>query len=283
MVLRRALATLTITAAVVAGGVPATAPPAGAVRQPEPPDSAFDCEAYGPSDTPANVEGRYVALVYIHQVERCPGGSEMAYWVGRRQAGMTRLQLAEAVDRSPEALDGILLALFDRVGIERLPTTAERDGARAELRASRDLTRVTATFLGSDEAIDEYGLKSARADDADDVDPALRDEDWVRDMYLQLLGRTPDDAGVAYYTSTFGPEGSTAAQRTRVVTSMLRSAEFRRFWVQLAYTSILGRSAGPDEVAFWDGWLRGTGRNRTLLLRSLLIASDEAWRIVDVR
>ena len=60
-----------------------------------------------------------MALVYIHQVERCPGGSEMAYWVGRRQAGMTRLHLAEAVDRSPEALDGVLPALFARVGVRR--------------------------------------------------------------------------------------------------------------------------------------------------------------------
>ena len=131
--------------------------------------------------------------------------------------------------------------------------------------------------------IEGYGVKAdaAAAADDDDVDPVLRDEDWVGDMYGQLLGRKPDDAGVAYHTSTFGPEGSTAAQRTRVVTSMLRSAEFRRFWVELTYTSILGRSAGPAEATFWDGWLRGTGRNKTLLLRSLVLASDEAWRLTD--
>jgi hypothetical protein len=252
-----------------------TVTPAGAIRYDDPPTSPGDCTPFGETGSPERLQGRYIALIYIHQVERCPSQDDMAYWVARRSAGLTRLQLAESVDRSAESLDGILGELFDRAGLDRSPTVAERAAAHAELRAGRDVTRVAANVLASDEVLATYD----KADDADDEeDPAVRDESWVGDMYGTLLGRKPDDAGVAYYLSTFGPDGSTVAQRGRVVTSLLRSGEFRRLFVQLAYTSIIGRAAGTEEAAYWEGWLRGTGRNRTLLLRSMVLASDEVYR-----
>jgi len=78
--------------------------------------------------------------------------------------------------------------------------------------------------------------------------------------------------------ASFGPGGSTAATRARVYVALAHSAEGRRVTVGWSYSSDLFRDPGPADVAFWTGWLRGVGRDRSLLLDSSLLASPEGYR-----
>jgi hypothetical protein len=253
---RRLLAALAVAAALAGPALPA-----GAQER----DSRADCEAY----EPAPELGRYVVMVYARHLGRCPSEADLDYWVGRLEAGLTRTTFVEGVARSTEGLDRTVAHIYSEA-LDRPADEAERGAARSLLRSRRDAAPLLALVYGSDEhylEIRDGGIDS-------------RDERWIDAMYDLWLGRHADAAGGGHFLATFGPEGSTPTTRARVVVALLHSAEGAGVAVRRAYAETLARQADPAGAEHWEAWLRGPGRHRVLLLRSLLLASHEGFALV---
>ncbi len=94
--------------------------------------------------------------------------------------------------------------------------------------------RLEAGFIGSDEYIHNHGGTGAN---------------WVRGLYIDLLGRMPNDAEVASWVSNL-TNGTKAAD---VAFGFAASAEREGQRVGNDYRSYLGRDAHADETAYWVG------------------------------
>ena len=257
MASRRALVA-TALALLVSGLLSAT--PAGAIRHDGPPQSTRDCDGLG---GPSEGRGWDVGLVYIHQLERCPSVDELEYWTGRMDAGMTRLQLAESVDRSAESLAGLVDEIYERAEVKR-ELDAEATALTTSLRTTRDVVPATVAVLASDDFVAQHEIGGQ---------PGA----WIEAVYPLVFGRAAEEGVAAYWSGR--DDLGTATGRTRALTSIMRSTEFRRAWITLVYVSILGRQPDAGSLAYWVGWIRGVGRHRTLLLRNMVLASAEAHGI----
>jgi hypothetical protein len=96
-------------------------------------------------------------------------------------------------------------------------------------------------------------------------------------IYLAVLGRPPDTAGLHYWASQL----AAGASQQRVVDRMVATSEFQATFgglsdddfVARAYELILGRPAHTSEVDFWAGQLEH-GRTRAWLVRFFAESSE---------
>jgi len=93
----------------------------------------------------------------------------------------------------------------------------------------------------------------------------------VRLVYLELLGRCPDQAGFDHWTGRLDG-GASASSFARSISA---TDEAVGRVVDDAYQTMLGRPADPSGRAFWVGRLQSTGRYDQLLAD--LAASPEFW------
>jgi hypothetical protein len=97
-------------------------------------------------------------------------------------------------------------------------------------------------------------------------------ERWVTNLYVDLLGRTPDPDGLAWWAAQVDAGTSRAVLAAR----LLGSPEGRAHRIRVAYEVALARTPGAGEIAFWSAMLAsGTPFDRVLVL---LLASAEAQR-----
>ncbi|HEV8058539.1 MAG TPA: DUF4214 domain-containing protein [Gemmataceae bacterium] len=94
-------------------------------------------------------------------------------------------------------------------------------------------------------------------------------EDWLNQLYKDLLGRTPDKAGEAAWLKAL-PSGSTRQQVASLVDS---SSEREAVVVGSYYQSYLGRTAAGSEVNYWVGALEN-GATQEQVLTAILSSSE---------
>ena len=68
-------------------------------------------------------------------------------------------------------------------------------------------------------------------------------------MYQDLLGRSPDDAGVSYWTGRL----TAGAQPADIAWGFAGSAEREGQRIRALYQTLLGRDPGQSEVDYWVG------------------------------
>ncbi len=102
-------------------------------------------------------------------------------------------------------------------------------------------------------------------------DPYTADENHIRAVYQDLLGREAEPAGLEAWVHRMD-RGLT---RSRFAASIVDSAEYRRRLVRQAYEAYLGRAPDPAGLAFWSEQLRTQTLTR---MRSLILGSDEMYR-----
>src|SRR5690606_17503179 len=93
----------------------------------------------------------------------------------------------------------------------------------------------------------------------------------VRLVYMELLGRCPDEAGFDYWVGRL-EDGTSPEVFARTIA---RTPEAVGRVVDDAYVTMLGRPADGPGRTFWAGRLLAHGRYDTLLAD--LGASDEFW------
>lgn len=98
---------------------------------------------------------------------------------------------------------------------------------------------------------------------------SLTSEQWVNKLYGDLLGRTPSESDVSYWSSVRALLG-----RTHVMAAFLGSTEYQRGQVQADYQTILHRPPDSAGLAYWTHrWSELGG----IELRLRLAASPEAY------
>lgn len=101
------------------------------------------------------------------------------------------------------------------------------------------------------------------------------DETWITDLYVKVLGRSPDAAGLAYWVGQ-----AEVAGRTSVAYRIYQSPESARTRVSGLYEALLGRSPDPSGLSFWSARVVREG---DLALAVDLAASPEYAGRAEVR
>lgn len=82
-------------------------------------------------------------------------------------------------------------------------------------------------------------------------------EDWVRGLYQDVLGRTPDAAGLQYYKDKLAHGES----QSSVVSGILASPEHE---VQDLYHNVLGRTPSESETQYWVDQIEHGATNKQI-------------------
>ncbi len=101
-------------------------------------------------------------------------------------------------------------------------------------------------------------------------------ETFVSNLYLDLLGRGIDSAGLAYWT---GLVDSGAVSRYRLALTIADSAESARRLVTAQYLSILGRGPDAGGLSYWSSKYQQTHDILTLTIN--LASSAEGFHYLD--
>lgn len=185
---------------------------------------------------------------------RTAGTAELDTVAAPLAYGVPRRQVVVGLAFS-DAWVGAMVDRFYRATLGRDAEGAGKQFWTEAIRSGRTPAEVAAHFFASE----EYYVRSGGTD-----------RDWVRALYVALLGRQPDGAGVDHWVSVL--QGSS---RGRVAADFYQSVESRRRRVRSLYDLLLGRAPDADGLAHWTGELLD-GHDVRLAIE--LASSDEYVR-----
>lgn len=193
---------------------------------------------------PPDPDATLVRLLYGVSMGRDAGETEIAYWVGRLDAGVTPRAVARAISTSPEARAFLVRAGYASA-FDRTPAAAEVDYWVGRIKTGMTAEGLVVELLGSAEALQAWGGPEGLADA----------------VYQFSLGGEGDSAGVAYWAARFEAAGTPTGRRA-VVRSFYRLPVVTQHWVQ----SSLERSCGvgeadPADTAVLESAWAQTGRD----------------------
>lgn len=192
---------------------------------------------------------RYIRAAYRDVLGRDPEPEALEWWRRGLTHGLPRPSFAAALVGSAEAR-GLLVDVIYLTDLGRRPDAAGRAYWVGRL-ARTSLSEVRAHLLASPEAT------VAHADDAA----------FVEDLYLTVLNRPVDAAGLAAWTEALGA----GLSRTTVAKALLTSPEAARSAIADAYAATLDRQPSASEIAAWLPVVRGSDL-RTVL--QAIVGSD---------
>lgn len=204
----------------------------------------------------------FVTAAYYDVLGRAPESQTVIdNWAMAMTAGMSRVAMASAFNNSDEyRLKKITEAYAN--ALHRAPEQAGIDYWMGELRRGRlSPEDLYSTFLYSDEM---YMVQGGGTNAG-----------YVTALYRELLGRDPDAAGLADWVTRLNGQ-----PRSSVSDGIWYSPEKYNVRVNEAYQTLLGRSAGASEQAYWSTVARQYG---TSGMRAMIMASDEYWVRANVR
>ncbi|TCP10971.1 DUF4347 domain-containing protein [Simplicispira metamorpha] len=183
----------------------------------------------------------YAMQLYRDTLFREAEGEGLAYWQQVLDSGaQSRVQVAQAFLDSPEfqthagALARLYFAAF-----ERIPDEAGMNHWMEQmLSQGQSLEQVAQGFADSSEFQNQYG--------------SLDNVGFLDTLYQNVLGRSPDEAGKAYWLEQLGA-GTT---RGEALAGFAQSQEYQELMreevsVTLLYVGLLGRTPEPGGYAHW--------------------------------
>jgi uncharacterized protein (DUF1800 family) len=203
----------------------------------------------------------------------------IAYWQARLDGNVvSRAQMVENFLTSPEFQNRVApVARLYFAYFNRVPDTAGLTYWIGQYQASNNLNAVSNAFAQSQEFVSTYGN--------------LTNEQFVRRIYQDVLGRVPEAAGLAFWR---GELDAGRVSRGLAMVAFSESDEYKaraghRIFVVMAYTGMLKRA--PDQGGF-DFWVAELARGRsgrdlvTLFLdaseyRERFLPLAEVWRLLN--
>ena len=185
----------------------------------------------------------YAMQLYRDTLFREAEGEGLAYWQQVLDSGaQSRVQVAQAFLDSPEfqthagALARLYFAAFDRIPDE----AGMSHWMEQMLNQGQSLEQVAQGFANSSEFQQQYG--------------PLDNAGFLDTLYQNVLGRSPDEAGKAYWLEQMDA-GTT---RGEVLAGFAQSGEYQSSMheevsVTLLYVGLLGRTPEPGGYAHWLG------------------------------
>ena len=143
--------------------------------------------------------------------------SELLAWDGLVSSGTrTSAQVTSLIVNSAEALTVVSpVVRVYQTFFNRVPDSAGLDFWVGRVRAGVPISEVANGFSGAPEFVAAYGTPSASTVDS-----------FLTALYLNVLGRAPDNGGFLYWKSQFAALGSGAAAAAAIASSFSESAEF---------------------------------------------------------
>ncbi len=182
---------------------------------------------------------------------RSATSTELAQGVSRLSNGTSRytyvLELASSAEWTAKVVDD----LYD----DTLGRSADAGGRAywvSRLQQGMSVAEVAAAFYGSPEYVANEGGEF---------------EAWLIDLYAELLDRSPDRGGIAFWVDEAEVRGSSS-----VAFRFYQSKESRETRVIRLYQTFLGRNPDPGGLEFWSERL---GDGNDLALAAELASSDE--------
>ena len=105
----------------------------------------------------------------------------------------------------------------------------------------------------------------------------------IRGSYGHYLGREPDPGGLVSWLGAMGAGWTVSQMESGFIASpeyYARAGSTDAAWVATLYTDVLGRGAGPDEVAYWTQQL-GAGASRDQVAMGFLLSTERLSTVVD--
>ena len=158
-------------------------------------------------------------------------GASLSDWAAKLDAGASHASFATALVHSREYYGSLASGLYQKY----LGRAADTDGLVywvGQLQQGMTDEKLEAAFAGSPEFYQHAGGSDAG---------------WVGAMYVDILGRSADAAGLAFWTKQL----SQGADRAAVVQGFAASPEREGQRVSDDYFADLGRAADPAGQAYW--------------------------------
>lgn len=179
--------------------------------------------------SPGTLTG-FVSGLYQTVLNRAPEPAGLQFWVGWLNAGASRIAVAQAFWNSDERYTHLVDDAY-QIYLNRAP---DLSGLATHLTALR-------SGLGGNGLIQAF----VSSPEYQTLHP---DNDYfMQALYTDLLGRTPDPAGLAAWKAAL----QQGLSRTAVVAGFIHSPEFATVEIQTQYETLLQRQGSPSEVASW--------------------------------
>lgn len=197
---------------------------------------------------------RFVRHSFEDFLGRVPSGAESDYWgLALQQKRVSRYDFATTLSRSDEWLT-VVISNFYRDTLRRDPDAGGLAGWVAAARQGMPTAQIASAFYASPEYYSTTGGNTDRS--------------WVTDLYVKLLKRQPDAAGLDGWTGAL----SRGMPRDELAFGFYQSSESLSVRIDGLYRKFLLRGAEPAGVQSWTPFVRGQG---DLSLAAALAASIE--------
>ncbi|VTR95831.1 Uncultured bacterium genome assembly Metasoil_fosmids_resub OS=uncultured bacterium PE=4 SV=1: DUF4214: DUF4214: DUF4214 [Gemmata massiliana] len=183
---------------------------------------------YGSTNPDANTA--YVRGLYYALLGRDADAAGLAHWTARLASGTSRAQVAQTIYTSAEHR-GLQVDAYYRSFLGRSSDSVGRQGWVSAFLSGADEAAVVKGFLTSSE------YQSAHADT----------DSFVRELYLDVLGRSASDAELAPWRAKI----AAGASRAQIADQFLHSEEAVRLAVSGFYSAYLHRAADAGS----DSWV----------------------------
>ncbi len=177
--------------------------------------------------------------------------TELSQGVNRLANGTSRYDFVLELAGSDEWTANVVDDLYDDT-LGRSADTGGRAYWVSRLQQGMSVAEVAAAFYGSPEYVANEGGEF---------------ETWLVDLYAELLDRSPDQGGIAFWIDQAELRGSSS-----VAHDFYQSKESRETRVIRLYQTFLGRNPDAGGLEFWSERL---GDGNDLALAAQLAASDE--------
>jgi len=217
--------------------------------------------------TPLNDTGELVKQLYRDFLNREADPEGLQYWVNQIDSGaMTRAQVIESFFWSEEF--GLRIAPIVRLYFAyflRIPDYAELQYWINQHINGQPLESISDAFAASQEFQQQYG--------------SLSNEQFVTLVYQNVLGRSLDPGGSAYWV---GQLNSGALTRGQVMIGFSESTEYKgvtshEVYVTMMYMGMLRRAPEEGGFNFWVDYL-DSGNSGLALIDGFLISQEYANR-----
>ena len=213
-------------------------------------------------------ESAFVAQQYLDFLGRPAEAAGLAYWRGVTNDDRSNVSaVIEGFMRSPEFAPRRGVARLYSAYFRRNPDIGGFDFWTQRLATGQStLDHVSQSFVVSPEFEATYGSKT--------------DAEFVALVYQNVLKRTPDAAGYAFWTGQMA-KGMTRGQ---VMTRFSESPEYvaaTRAWVDVVvtYRGMLNRAPDPEGLAFWTQRVGTDPGSLGVLINNFFVSAEYGTRV----
>jgi uncharacterized repeat protein (TIGR01451 family) len=197
---------------------------------------------------------RFIAHLYRDLLHREADVDGLASWSLELAEGVTRSQIALAIENSPEYCADEVEGIYGRF-LHRSAAPAEVNGWVNLLLHGTTVEQMEAFVAGSPEY---YQFRAGSSTTG-----------FLDALYGDALGRAIDPTGVAGWSEAIAG----GASRESVAAAVLFSSEGNQDWIQSTYEKYLHRAPDPTGLSSWSGYLaRGADEEQAL---ALILGSEE--------